>query len=471
MAGSERAGGAAPNPRDPGAAGASPRRPAGSVAVVGAGLAGLAAAWRLARLGFEVMVLERAPSAGGRAVCRVADGFTLDGGWPVLGSRDRRLLAWIDDVGVSDEMLPLRPVLTSQLCGGRVSTIDPRRLAGVLRIPGIRARQALRLVRLPRLMSRYGARIDPDFPERAVGLDDRSVGDFARLYFGRSVLERWIAPALSIVSLGDEEQTSRVHFLMQRRRLAGARLGLPRASLGELVEAAAGRLKTHTNVEVRRIEPARDGVRLTLGSAGSQERMIDADAVVLACGASEALRVAEPLLSWAERDFLSGVRTTSSLSLVAALRRPFSLHPEQIAIPHAEGLPLEAVLLEPGVAGGRVPAGHGLALLRATGPWSDACLETPDEAVEKELLAAFERVHPGAGAAILFTRLSRVVRAQTRFDVGHYRAIARFTKVQADQRARGRRIYFAGDYLMDPSWEGALASAERSTDAVAADLA
>jgi protoporphyrinogen oxidase len=471
MADSDGGRSAAPRSGSPSSARSTPRPRVGSAAVVGAGLAGLATAWGLARRGFEVMLLERAPVAGGRARGEVADGFAIDGGWPVLSSRDRRLLAWIDDVGLSDEMLPLRPLLTSQLRGGRVTTIDPRRLSGVLRIPGVRPRQALRLVRLPRLMSRYGTRIDPDFPERAVGLDDRSLGDFGRLYFGKSVLERWMAPMLSPFSLGDEEETSRVHFLMARRRLANARLGLPRTSMGELAQAAADRLKTHTNTEARLLEPAAGAVRITIGREGSVERMIEADAVVVACDAQDALRVADPMLSGAERDFFAGVRTTSSLTLVVALRRPFSLHPEQIAIPHAEGLPLEAVLLEPGVRGGRVPAGHGLAILRATGPWSDAHLETPDEAIEKEMLTAFERIHPGAGAAILLTRLTRVTRAMPRFDVGHYRAIAQFTKVQADRRAAGRRIYFAGDYLMDPSWEGALAAAERSVDAVAHDLA
>jgi protoporphyrinogen oxidase len=238
-----------------------------------------------------------------------------------------------------------------------------------------------------------------------------------------------------------------------------------------MLETAAGRLKTHTDAEVRLIEPAGGGVRLTIGSVGTRERVLEADAVVMACGAADAARVAAPLLSRAERDFLGGVRTTASLSLFAALRRPFSLHPEQIAIPHVERSPLEAVLLEPGVSGGRVPAGQGLATLRATGRWSDARIDAPDEAVEKELLDAFERVHPGAGAAILFTRLGRVERALPRFDVGHYRAIARFARVQADRRAGGRRLYFAGDYLMDPSWEGALRSAERGVEAVSRDLA
>ena len=61
-------------------------------------------------------------------------------------------------------------------------------------------------------------------------------------------------------------------------------------------------------------------------------------------------------------------------------------------------------------------------------------------------------------------------RALPRFDVGRYREIAGFERVQSDLRREGRRLYFAGDYLMDPSLEGAIASAHRAAAAVAADL-
>ena len=86
------------------------------------------------------------------------------------------------------------------------------------------------------------------------------------------------------------------------------------------------------------------------------------------------------------------------------------------------------------------------------------------------LVSAMATVHPGFPRAVQFSKLLRVPAAMPRFDVGRYREIARFERVQADQRRRGRRLYFAGDYLMDPSRSGALASAERAADAVAEDL-
>jgi predicted NAD/FAD-dependent oxidoreductase len=51
-----------------------------------------------------------------------------------------------------------------------------------------------------------------------------------------------------------------------------------------------------------------------------------------------------------------------------------------------------------------------------------------------------------------------------------YREIARFESIQLGERAFGRRLYFAGDYLMDPSWNGALLSGQRAARAVHADL-
>ncbi|MBV9715907.1 MAG: FAD-dependent oxidoreductase, partial [Solirubrobacterales bacterium] len=50
------------------------------VVVIGAGLGGLAVALRLQALGFEVEVLERRSSPGGRASRLRTDGFTWDTG-------------------------------------------------------------------------------------------------------------------------------------------------------------------------------------------------------------------------------------------------------------------------------------------------------------------------------------------------------------------------------------------------------
>ncbi len=123
-------------------------------------------------------------------------------------------------------------------------------------------------------------------------------------------------------------------------------------------------------------------------------------------------------------------------------------------------------LLEPGVPGGRVPQGRGLVLLRARGAFGAARFDAPAASLEKELLDAFDALCPGALRAVEFSRCFRVQRAAPRFDVGRYRAIARFQRVLAQRRRAGRRLYFAGDYLIHPSPEGAVVSAHRAAAAV-----
>jgi len=215
----------------------------GRVLVVGAGLAGLAAAWRLSRDGFEAAVCERGARPGGRVTSARAEDFCIDTAWPVVSSADRELLGWIGELGLADELLPLRPVVSAQVHRQRVREVDARGWLGVARTPGIRPHQALRLLRLPRLLSRYAAHLDMQAPGRAAPLDDRSLADFGRLYFGSSILERWMAPGISAHAATDPDQASRALFLRRHRAAGGGRLGLPRAPLGDLAETAARRLK------------------------------------------------------------------------------------------------------------------------------------------------------------------------------------------------------------------------------------
>jgi protoporphyrinogen oxidase len=438
-----------------------------SVIVVGAGLAGLASAWRLARRGFQVALLERTARVGGRSSALREQGFALEAVPPVLVPGDSRLLTWIAEVGLRDELLPLRPLVTQVAHLGSLREVEVRGWLDVRRVPGARLREALRVVRLPRLLARYGPAIDPERPELAADLDDRSLADFGRLYFGDSVVSSWMAPFATGGTLGDPDAMSRVQFLHEMRRQASGRPGLLRGSLADAAERVASEVNTRTGIEVAGVE-ARDGggVRVRLADG----RRIGADAVVLAVPASEVLRLAEPLLTGAERDLLSGVRYAPVLTVAAALCRAPGPRPARVLVPRTESSPIECAILEPGLPGSRAPEGLGLALVRATPRYASAHLDAADEAVAKELVSALDVLRPGLQRSVEFARVLRVRQGAPRFEVGRYRAIARWHRVQDDLRARGRRLYLAGDYLVGPTLEGAAVAAERAAEAVCQDL-
>ena len=167
------------------------------VLIVGGGLAGVSASAALRRAGCEVQLIEREARAGGRAAGGEREGFRLDAAPFLVSSREQRLLDLIGAASLTERLLPLRPVALVHARGGRLDPAPPagRRLE-VARVGGVRLREALRLHRLARLERRFADLLDPEAPERAVRLDDRSAADFVRLYFGPSVLERWAEPIL-----------------------------------------------------------------------------------------------------------------------------------------------------------------------------------------------------------------------------------------------------------------------------------
>ena len=280
------------------------RRKSCDVLVIGAGLAGLAAAWRLARDGLDVTLMERSRLAGGRAAAVHDRGYAFEATPPLLTRADRRLVEWIDEVGLRDEMLPLRPLTTAMLHRGELCPADVRRLTDVRRVPGVRLLHALRLVRFPRLLARYGNAIDIEAPERAVALDDRSLADFCRLYFGASALDQWMEPRATMAASGDAEEMSRVQFLHQYRAHALERPGMLRVGFDELAERVGTVLPVRFESEVNAIEQTSDGVRAQLSSGDSAT----ARAAIIATSATNAVRIAGPGLSSAERESLQGVR-------------------------------------------------------------------------------------------------------------------------------------------------------------------
>jgi protoporphyrinogen oxidase len=436
------------------------------VLVAGGGLAGSSAAAALRAAGCSVRVIEREAAPGGRARGSERDGFRFDAAPFLVSARERRLASLIDEAGLAGRLLPLRPVTIAQLRGGRVEETPPAgRPIEVARMGGVRFVEALRLGRLGRLERRFAEQLDPARPELAFRLDDRSAADFVRLYFGPSVWERWAEPLLASDLLADPGEASRVCFLLARAARGEAPLGTLRGSPAAIAEALWSEADS-AGSEVVAVTREGQGLAVALRDGD----VLRADAVVLALPAREASRVGGDLLAPAERDGLAAARNAAAIVLSAALERPPTRKATRLRVPSVEGLPLASVAVEPGGAGAPAPPGAALVAAVATPAWSRAHLQADDGVVEKELLGALARIFPGVAGALRFLQLARYEAALPRFDVGRYRALARLRAVQADLRARGRRLYFAGDHWVAPTLEGAMASGRRAAEELCEDF-
>ncbi|WP_354639818.1 NAD(P)/FAD-dependent oxidoreductase [Kitasatospora camelliae] len=253
-------------------------RPSPDVVVVGAGVAGLAAARALVGRGVGVQVLEATERIGGRMAGRELDGFRLDHGCHLLNTDYPELGRRLDLDRL--ELRRLAPGVLVHSAGRRYRVGDPQQAParqaaarGPLGNPLDKARLASTLVRLsatpvPRLLARPETTAAKALADR--GLSPRTVDGFLRPLLGALIGDP---------SLGT---SSRVADLVLRSYARG-RLCLPAAGIGAVPEQLAATLPAGT---------VRLGVEVTSVSADGVETArhgrISARAVVIATDARSA---------------------------------------------------------------------------------------------------------------------------------------------------------------------------------------
>jgi glycine/D-amino acid oxidase-like deaminating enzyme len=176
--------------------------PEQDVVVVGAGLAGLAAARRLTDHGRTVVLLEASDGVGGRMRSDVVDGVTVDRGFQLLNP------AYPEAARVLDlDALHLRSFDAGAMLAGRDGrhvVADPRRRPGelvssALHTPGSRLEQAR--------FAAYAARLSLGDARRLLERVDSTAAEAYACFGG--VTDRVLAPFLAGVLFDDSMTTSR----------------------------------------------------------------------------------------------------------------------------------------------------------------------------------------------------------------------------------------------------------------------
>jgi protoporphyrinogen/coproporphyrinogen III oxidase len=458
----------------------SPSRPP-TVAIVGGGIAGLAAAFFLRDRGVAVTVLEGSPRLGGKLAVSEVGGVAVDEGAEALLARRPEGTDLISAVGLAGRLeLPgttsagiwtrgrLHPLPKRQFMGVPAD-LGELQSAGILSDAGLaRARDDLRLPATPR---------DGDV----------SVGSYVAARFGPELVDRLVDPLLGGVYAGRSGELSFEATLgglaeasRQHRSLAEAAASLLPApggpgrlpaparpvfttlsgGLGTLPPAVAAQsgatVRTGAMVRglARTVRPDGEGWRLTAGPTRAPE-WLDADAVILAVPARPASRLLAAVADAAAAASALGEIEYASMAIVTLAYRAgaFPARPEGSGylVPAVDGRPVKAVtfstvkwphlrgapsLKSPGVSPSNPDAqpSAGLEIVRCSvGRIGEEAVLQRDDAELAGLAAADLAAATGVRGEPADVRVSRWGGALPQYTVGHVERVRRIRASVAGQ--------------------------------------
>jgi len=258
------------------------------IGVVGGGVAGLAAAYRLQRHGHEVQVFEASDDVGGLAAVYETAGDPIEKFYHHLSASEGTIVELIDDLGLGED-LEWRYKTDSYYVDGVVHPME--KAWEILAYPHLSIYDKFRLAMLVKEIDVRGGIPSFDTYDDITDFEDVPIKEFLLDHTTRHVYESFWEPLLDAKFGSRKEDVSaawllgRVKFRGERDVIRGEQLGYLRGGFGVLLDelyGAVGEETVTTGARVTSLDTAGGAVEsMTVERDGTTETR-DVDAVVVA---------------------------------------------------------------------------------------------------------------------------------------------------------------------------------------------
>jgi oxygen-dependent protoporphyrinogen oxidase len=431
-----------------------------SVAIIGAGITGLTAAFYLKRKGIPVTVYEASGRVGGVIQSIRQDGYLAEFGPNTILETSPKIKQLVQDAGLESRRLGTDPKAEARyVVRYQRPILLPRSVLGFLTTPLFTAKAKLSVLR------------EPFVPARMDGPEE-SVAEFVVRRLGNEFLVHAIDALAAGVYAGDPYKLSLQHsfprlaqvearygslikgqFLGARERRKRGELAKDRAPkfsfdeglqvLPDTLRARIGEENIQLNTAVTRLTRTAQTWRLALSEKGS-ERSAEHSAVLYA---GTAFRLAELQIESQPRvsfNALSEIRYAPVASIALGFRREDVAHPCEgfgMLIPKIAGFTILGTIFSSSLFSNRAPRGHIMLTSYVGGErYPELAALPPDKLVE--LVCEDLRILLGVKGSPAFTHTSFFPRAIPQYNVG----FGRFRDLMTEIETKTPGLFLAGHY-------------------------
>jgi protoporphyrinogen/coproporphyrinogen III oxidase len=419
------------------------------VIIIGAGISGLTAAYKLAKAGKEVIVLEEASRAGGKIVTNREKGYLLESGPNSLRVENQETIDLIEGAELTERIIDANPTSKKRyvLKEGRWVQL-PRGPKEAINTPLFSLRGKLQILWEPLIGK--------------TKLDDESAASFVRRRLGKEILDYGADPFITGIYAGDPDKLSMKHAfasmwraeqddgsllsgLMKRRKGRSKNKVKPRVisfpeGLSELTTSLRSMLGNQLHLHTGAIGIERSGKHYAVtSSAGS----VESPSIIFALPAYHVAPMIEPVAYQLSRTLMEVTYPPVAVVFLGYAENQFVNAPEGFGglIPSKENRNILGIIFSSSNFPNRAPTGHLLLTVLIGGARNQEIVNwTEDRILERAISEVRDLLKPNGEPE--FKRMTLWNHAIPQYNVG-YSAILEAIELAERENPR---LHFIGNY-------------------------
>lgn len=422
---------------------AAQRRPV--AAVIGAGITGLTAAYRMQRGGWDVQVFEALGEVGGRVQSVRRDGYIMDTGASAIGASYTAYLALAEELGLRQDIALSSPYFGTYRDGHiHLMRLDRMIWSGMTtRLLSFKSKLALLPLIFDLLKALRRGQLDYSDMRKAAPLDVETAWEYAQRSLNPEIDTYLCGPIVRTMLITDTRHVSKVELFSGLANIFASQIYALKGGQARFAEVLARDLDVRLRHAVSRVsQVAGDRIEIEFTDAAGDRQTQSFDAAVVACPLPVAASICPDHAASVGR-LSQQLPYTKAITVAVGTRVRPNTPAFLVQMPEQEDAEIALLFIEHNKAADRAPAGRGLIGCDWEAAASAQWFDRSDEAIGQRTLETLLKVFPELRDQIEFIEVTRWNHALPHTRVGSYRQIGEFN-AQLDPTAR---LQFAGDYL------------------------